>query len=148
MKPARAIGTRVGVALLSIFALTGGELPHQNLSGTYTYHQRGMAGRMTIQDRVGEPVRVMIETNKITPRHDVCWLNLRPVRGNDGSLSGPAVDGDGAPIAEPSCMIRISPVRPGCLSVIENQCKIAVCGVHAGFDGDYRRLPAERNRSH
>ena len=123
--------------MILIIALMGNGPSDQGLSGTYIYRQRGMAGRMTISDHVGQPANVVIETGKITPAHDTCFVNIRAQRGADGAFSGPAIEEDDSPVAAPGCTVTISRMGPRHLRVSENQCWIAVCGVHARFDGEY-----------
>ena len=134
----------VFVALAALVACTPYLRPAAaDLGGDYAFHKRGMTGTMTIFDNARQPVRVVIETSKVRPNHDTCSLVAFPVRGIDGAMTGPAMEPDGSNLAAPNCSIRIDRIdRIGSnrVRVSENQCWIALCGVHATFDGDYRRI--------
>ena len=114
--------------------------PKGGLTGEYAFRQRGMVGRMTILESAGDPIRVVIATNRARLDHATCFASVHPVRGADGVLTGTAIEGDGRPVDTPGCTIRIQPAGPARLRVSESQCWIAVCGVHARFDGDYRLI--------
>lgn len=114
--------------------------PKGGLTGEYAYRRRGMMGTMTILESVGDSIRVIIETNRARLDHATCFASVHPVRGADGVLTGPAIEGNAKPVDSPGCTISITPAGLGRLKVSESQCWIAVCGVHARFDGDYRLI--------
>jgi hypothetical protein len=128
------------VALAALVSCAQGLRPvGADLSGDYAFHKRGMTGTMAIFENAPQPVRVVIETSKILPNHDTCSLVAFPVRGVDGALTGPAMEPDGSSLPAPNCSIRIDRIGSNQVRVSEKQCWIALCGVHATFDGDYRR---------